>query len=260
MNVKMTGNRKPMRPYYMPTLHGGGGGSHRWWKGQPIAHEEMRAMAAMCLFTGVDGLDLWCWSGTGTHHRPEFKAGNRLMLADAFTPRAADGRTEPFRRYDVIHVLGSEKPTQTVRFQKIRTGSKELGIGEAHPEFAMPRAELARHIRPKSAPVAGMIEGLALVKPLEYIVRHGEVKIDVPAQQQFGKRLPVVRRVKLGPLHVLVTFDPNAVYGTRPKDEQTPSPNGRPREIVLENFDGVAGRTLRLPADAQTRVFVLYEQ
>ena len=45
MNIKMTGNKKPVRPYYWTLLHGGGGG-WRWWKNQPIADEEKRAMIA----------------------------------------------------------------------------------------------------------------------------------------------------------------------------------------------------------------------
>jgi hypothetical protein len=55
----------------------------------------------------------------------------------------------------------------------------------------------------------------------------------------------VVRRVKLGRVHVLVTYDPDVLHG-RPA-----------REIELSNFDGIAGRTLRLPADRETRIFVL---
>jgi len=85
------------------------------------------------------------------------------------------------------------------------------------------------------------------VKPLEYALRHGAVRIDVPAQEQFGKTLPIVRRVRCGHLHVLITYDPKVVYG------------GTPRQIVLSNFGGVEGRTLVLPADAQTRLFVLLE-
>ena len=90
-----------------------------------------------------------------------------------------------------------------------------------------------------------MIEGLALVKPLEYTLARGEVKIDVPAYEQFADTSPIVRRVKYGDVHVVITYDPQVVYG------------GEPREVVLENFDGVAGHTLTLPADGQTRIFVL---
>ena len=123
----------------------------------------------------------------------------------------------------------------------------------------MPRADFLAQMRPKSEPVAAMIEGMALVKPLEFILRHGEVKIDVPATQQFAKRLPIVRRVKLGRIHVLITYDPNVIHGTQPTGETKPPGSGKPRWIILENFDGAAGRTLELPAGAQTRAFVLIE-
>ena len=50
---------------------------------------------------------------------------------------------------------------------------------------------------------------MALAKPLEYLLRHGQVQIDIPAQRQFGQNLPVVRRVKLDRWHVLITYDPH---------------------------------------------------
>lgn len=99
----------------------------------------------------------------------------------------------------------------------------------------------------KSEPVAAMIEGMALVKPFEYLLHHGEVKIDVSAHEQFARTLPIVRRVTLGGIHVLITYDPMIVHG------------GEPRPIVLENFDGHEGLTLTLPADSETRVFALEE-
>ncbi len=61
--------KKPVRPYYWTLLHGGGGG-WRWWRGQPLANEETRAMIAMAFFTGIDGFDAWNWSGTDNHHVP----------------------------------------------------------------------------------------------------------------------------------------------------------------------------------------------
>ena len=109
----------------------------------------------------------------------------------------------------------------------------------------MPHDELLPHLRPSAEPVAAFIEGLALVKPFEYVLRHGEVKVDVPAQKQFGDELPIIRRVKLGRIHVVATYDPFVLHG------------GAPRPIVLNDFDGVRGRTLVLPADAKTRIFVL---
>ena len=260
---------KPVRPYFWTLLHGGGAG-WRWWRGQPLATEEKRAMIAMAFFTGIDGFDTWNWSGTGSHHVTPalmtkekagkqgagggdyFSSGADVMLKDGFelSPEGADAgaAAEPFRRYDVVHVLEVEEAEGTVRFQKIRPGTKGAGVGEGQPAFVMPVAELTPHLRIKSEPVAGMVEGMALVKPFEAILRRGEVKIDVPSRKQFKETLPIVRRVKLGPIHVLVTYDPRVVYG------------GEPRGIVLEDFDGRPGLTLRLPADEQTRIFVLRDE
>ena len=250
--------RKPLRPYLWTLLHGGGGG-WRWWKGQPLANEEQRAMAAMVFFTGVDGFDTWNWSGTGTHHAPPnllgkskdyFTSGADVMLKDGFE-LAPEGGAEPeaFVRYDVLHVIAADKEAGTVRFQKIRKGvRKGYGVGDDQPTFAMSAVELTPHLRLKSEPVAAMIEGMALVKPFEYILRHGEAKIDVPARRQFKQTLPIVRRVKLGKVHILATYDPKVVYG------------GEPRQVVLPDFDGHKGFTLTLPADGETRIFVLQEQ
>ncbi len=279
MNIRMTGNRKPVRPYYWTLLHGGGGG-WRWWERQPVADEEKRAMIAMGFFTGFDGFVTWNWSGTGNHHRPALRrkvkardpapgaAKHRwetsdVMVADGFRCAAEDGTPRRFERYDALHVVSVDDETGTARFQLIDKkagGKNNHGVGAGYPVYRMPAAALKKHLRAKSAPVAAMIEGMALVKPIEYLLRHGEVEIDVPAQKQFGRRLPVVRRVRLGAVHVLVTYDPNVIYGSRPEGEKTPPADGAPREIVLEDFGGVAGRTLRIPADEHTRLFVVLEE
>ena len=90
--------------------------------------------------------------------------------------------------------------------------------------------------------------GMALVKPFEHLLRHGEVKIDVSAHRQFAQTLPLVRRVELGGVHVVITYDPAVVHG------------GEPRNVVLPDFDGHRGLTLTLPADAETRIFVFEEE
>lgn len=270
MNLEMVNSApkpKPVRPYYWTLLHGGGGG-WRWWREQPLSSEETRAMTAMAFFTGIDGFDLWNWSGTGSHHTvalatpvrrtaagPDGK--NRqvtemeyhdVMVGREFKAKGEDGAEETFRRYDVLHVLSLDAAAGTVRFQKVRPGGENHGVAPKYPAFTMPEKTLRPFLRPKSEPVAAMIEGMALVKPLEGLLRRGTVKIDVPAQEQFGKTLPVVRRVKLGKWHVMATYDPKVVFG------------GAPREIVLQDFDGTKGRTLRLPADGETRVFVIRER
>lgn len=270
MNLRMVNSAprpKPVRPYFWTLLHGGGGG-WRWWRELPLSDEETRAMIAMSFFTGFDGFDTWNWSGTGSHQTPAIRTkvtrseaqpdGSKkqvtaweyhdAQLGKEFRTRAANGVEELFKRYDVIHVLGVQDPPGLVRFQKIRPKEKNAGVTNSFPVFTMKAAELLPMLRPKSEPVAAMIEGMALVKPLEYLLRHGAVKIDVPAREQFGKTLPIVRRVQLGRWHVLITYDPKVVHGDAP------------RSITLTNFAGVTGRTLRLPADSQTRVFVLEAQ
>ena len=83
--------------------------------------------------------------------------------------------------------------------------------------------------------------------------------IDVPSQQQFGERLPIVRRVRLNGVHILVTYDPNIIYGSQPVGETSPPLAGETRDITIDDFDGVVGRTLTLPADEQVRIFILRE-
>ena len=261
--VKSMAVEKPVRPYFWTLLHGGGGG-WRWWKGQPLPNEEKRAMIAMAFFTGIDGFDTWNWSGTGNHHVPPslipkkgdkdyFSSGVDVMLKDDFEwlPQGAatGAKPERFRRYDVVHVLDADETSASARFQKIRRRAKNHGVTDDQPVFVMPIEQLECHLRVKSEPVAAMIEGMALVKPFESILRHAEVKIDVPARQQFKQTLPIVRRVKLGPIHILVTYDPQVIYD-----------GGTAREIVLTDFDGHAGLNLKLPADEQTRIFVLREE
>jgi len=264
-NIRMTGNRKPVRPYYWTLLHGGGGG-WRWWRGQPLPCEEQRAMTAMAFFTGIDGFDLWNWSGTGNHHvvtfdKKAFGSEKDFVVGKPFTVISNDGRRTTLRRYDAVHVHAVDEAAKTVRFQVIdRSKPPRYGITPDRPFYTADSATFLSHMRPKSEPVAAMIEGMALVKPLEFILRHGEVKIDVPATEQFAGRLPIVRRVKLGPVHVLITYDPNVIHGTAPVGEKQQPLVGQPRWIVLEDFDGVAGRTLELPADEQTRVFVLIDE
>ena len=239
--------QKPIRPYYWTLLHGGGTG-WRWWKNQPLPNEEARAMTAMGFFTGFDGFVTWNWSGTGNHHRPgPIEKDADLMLADGFalTPTGG-GKEHRFRRYDVLHVT-AEVEEEMVTFQPIMPGEKDRGVGEDRPAYTMKREELGQHLRAKSDPVSAVIEGMALVKPVEYILRHGEAKIDVPAQRQWQEKLPVIRRVKLGPYHLVVTYDPGVVHG------------GQPRRIELEDFDGQKGLSVSLPADEKTRVFVLEE-
>ena len=51
--------------------------------------------------------------------------------------------------------------------------------------------------------------------------------------------------MQLGNIHVIATYDPQVVHGKEA------------REITLTGFAGHKGLTLKLPADEETRVFVL---
>jgi hypothetical protein len=176
-----------------------------------------------------------------------------VTVKDAFgaEPEGAGPAAAPatFKRYDAICIKSVDEKSGLVRFQRIERDNPrgKYGISDDKPVYAMHSDKLLPHLRPQSEPVAAMIEGMALVKPFEHILRRGEVKIDVSAQKQFADTLPIVRRVKLGRLHVLATYDPLW------------EEHAAPRQIVLEHFDGHEGLTLVLPADAHTRIFVLRE-
>lgn len=250
--------RKPIRPYYWTLLHGGDANVH-WWSNQPVPNEEARAWTFFCLMSGTDGFDLWNWSGTGSHHLPRpFKVKEKdewtfsdIGVKDSFACRAEGAaETQPpmqFARYDFIHVTGVDDATGLVRFQKVDryNWNAKYGLTPDQPVYAMKGDELTPHLRAESEPVAGVVEGMALAKPLEYVLSHGEVREDVSSLDQFLQTLPIVRHVQLGELHVLATYDPQVVHGQ-------PA-----REITLDDFASQKGRTLRLPADAEVRVFVL---
>lgn len=251
LNMKLIGsmdNQKPVRPYYWTLLHGGGAG-WRWWKGQPLRNEDVRAMTAMCFFTGCDGLVSWNWSGTGTHHHPTIEADADLTVKEAFQVPARDAGDDAqpaqFQRYDHVHI-NEVSEGGVVTFQRIRPNRRtaNYGVNENEPYYQMGQSELEPLLRPQSEPVSAMVEGLALVRPLEYILRHGRVGIDVSARDQFADLLPIVRRVSMDNVHIVCTYDPMW------QSEEAP------RDIALENFAGT-GLTLTLPADSRTRIFVL---
>jgi hypothetical protein len=250
---------KPVRPYFSTVLQEGGDG-WRWWRDQPLPTEEVRAMIAMAFFTGIDGIDLWNWSGRNSHHVPpsllsgdEETGGDSgpndvmlrtdlVLVPDEVTKKLAERH---FGRYDVLHIIERDYDRALVRVQSVEAGLPDRGIGRLHPTYTIPAEKLEKHLRVISEPVSAVIEGLALVKPIEYLLRHGEVHIDVDAREQWKEGLPVVRRVTFGLLHVLITYDPTVIYG------------GRPRTVTLANFAGAQGRDLEIPADAETRIFVL---
>jgi hypothetical protein len=257
---------KPIRPYYWLRYTGGGPG-WRWWRGQPLPDEEVRAMVVAGFFTGFDGPVFWEETGrdnghlppslraittSGAARPPEGNIDVAVGIPFELRPDKAGLTRAPtrFRRDDVLHVLGVDAATSRVRFQLVDPDDmkNKYAVHAGSPVYVMEESQLQRHLRPRCDAVPAMIEGLALVKPLEFILRHGRVAIDQPAQVQFASKLPVVRRVKLGPIHVLFTYDPGCIYG------------GRPRQIVLRDFDGRRGRTVRLDADRHARIYVVQEQ
>jgi hypothetical protein len=96
-------------------------------------------------------------------------------------------------------------------------------------------------------PLPAAFEALALVKPIEHLLSHGEPKADVDAQHILSDKLPIIRRVKLGSLHALMTYDPCGGNGKPP------------RTVTLTDFDAHKGLTVSIPADEHTRIFLLSE-
>lgn len=205
------------------------------------------------------------------HHRVELREGKGYSVKDTFSTSlflAAPGKTPvtSVKRYDVIHVLDIDQNTQEVFFQIAQTDPLPggpygispfgidlgwqrgpLGVFHQYPIYRSGTSMLKSHLRAKSEPVAAVIEGLALVRPFEFTLKNGEVKIDVLAQKQFYYTLPIIRRVKLGNYHIVITYDP----------QWQKFPTGR--NIVIEDFDGNQGLDLNFPADAKTRIFILHE-
>lgn len=275
------GQRKPIRPYLWLRLHGGGGVSYNWWECQQLFNEEVRAMSAMVFFTGIDGFDSWDWIAQPRYAGvPDPAEDTELMVGRAFTCAAEGGRGDHlFQRYDVVHVVGYDPATGATRFQGIERNSTGYGIvapGQTaerqdgprstmlrtpvwisdgdpkRPYYTMQRSELRQYLRPWLENVGAMVEGLALVHPIEYLLRQGRVEVDVPAQSQYARSLPIVRRVSLGRYHVIITYDPNVVYG-RLSQKSIPAGAG----LELTDFAGYPGLTLRLPADEQPRILIL---
>lgn len=259
---------KPVRPY-ISNLYTGGGGGYRWWKWLPIRNEDMMARTAMNFFTGADGLVFWSDSMVEedgilhNHHRVDLMEDKDYSVKDpfAFQPFFTPIGTTPLtsvKRYDALHVLDLDEVNQEVYFQIVQPAlPRPYGIDlewQANTTSVQPRnpiyktgiPELKNHLRAKSEPIASIIYGMALARPFEYTLKNGEVKIDVPAKVQFRDILPIVRRVKFGDYHIVISYDPQWQKAFR-----------TPRTVTLENFDGIDGLDLQIPADAKTRIFVL---
>lgn len=253
-----TVQRKPLRCYYENQCIGGNGGvrppTWAWYFNQPLMNEDMRAMAFMCFFTGANGLVLWNWSGTGNNNIPvdintEFASLGYcdVHLKDDLV--ATDQRTGlpvTFHRYDPLHITAINSGVAT--FQKIIwwDWANNYGCIPANPTYTASVADLQAHTRAPNESLAGLFEGLAMAKVVEYTLAHGRPMLDFDPQLTFKNESVVCRRVRLNEINLVATYDPKALfYGNAP------------RSVALTNFDGVPGLNVTLPADAQPRLYVL---
>ena len=239
---------KPLRPYFWTLLHGGDANQH-WWTNQPVASEESRAWTFLSMMSGIDGIDLWNWSGTGNHQIPRsITPGADIQVGETFFQLAegSEGKKTRFNRYDIVHIASLDNSNGEVRFGRIDPNETGQDAGRKQQTlYKMRVVDLIRYLRTEAEPLSGVIEGLALAKPLEYFLSHAKPVVDVSSQKQFLESLPIVRRMKLGKFNLIATYDPAVVYG------------GKPRQIELSDFDGTAGHRLSIPADAQVRFWVL---
>jgi hypothetical protein len=193
-------------------------------------------------------------------------------VKNSFTVQSESGQTKTLERYYTIEVL-EITADNVARFQVITMqGNNNYSVdrrpyyGDANnpgtitdylcwqsgdtitqPVYRMDATQLASYLRPNSESVTGVVEGLALVKTLEYTLSHGIPIADVSSQSEFMSADPIVRRVKKGRYNIIATYDPQ--WQSYPQW----------RQIALNNFDGQNGLALSLPADKQTRFFITEE-
>ena len=244
--------KKPIRPYFWPLISGGGKGD-RWWREIPHPNEDQLAMIAMSFFTGTDGIVIWNWSGTSSHHKPSSDSFNgkknkgfhTVMVGKPFRMSKADGSFEIFQRYDCLHVTNVGNGSMS--FQKIDPAAKKTnyGISPNSYTFNANSAALRNYLRPRSEPISAVVEGLALIKPFEYSLKTGTPKIDHDAPTDFRKYNPLLRRVVNGNYHLVITYDPRSFR------------TGEKRPVKVQNFAGRDGLDLIFPADEHPRIFVV---
>lgn len=239
-------------------------------RAQPLPLRDVRAMFAMAFFTGIDGVVQWNWAERWNHHEPPVLESlgsdaympRTLMVGSPFSAplsgrprrRLPARRRETFERYELLHLLDVDTETGLARFQRLPAQALDADqfppdIPDNSPIYSLPASELRAHLRPFTETVAAMVEGLAMLKPFEDLIREGTPVIDIPARKQYELELPIIRRIQLGNQHLIATYDPFA---------RTHS--NAPRTIELTDFNGIEGRTLQLPADHQLRLFILREE
>ncbi|MGE0432816.1 MAG: hypothetical protein AB7S36_11195 [Planctomycetota bacterium] len=236
--------QKPVRPYFWNLLHGGGP-DWRWWRGQAVRDEDMVAQAALSFFTGIDGEVLWGWSGTTDHTLPTIEVDADVVLEKALPTKDESDASVVFNRYDVLHVVSIAADEATV--QVVDKSNPTLLVGAGKPVYTVQVADLQAAVRSGVASVDQFIEGMCMAFFFEEFLHRGELHSDVSSQQQFEQRLPIVRRVSWGQYHVIATYDP--------RFEEYPGG----RTITIDDVDGVAGRSLVLPADGKVRFFLVHD-
>lgn len=226
-----------------------------WLRIQPLPTEDLRAMFALQLFTGVDGLVQWNWAGRLNQHQPPSLKPPKstraawenhvVQVGTPFRAQGADGtHAREFTRYDFLRIVHAPTNHEDAAFAPVDPTVPMTNQIDDAPLYRMPGDKLSARLRPTSEAVAAMVEGLALVKPFEAILAEGQPVIDVPARKQYEENLPIVRRVVCGHLHLIATYDPLTIHGHPP------------RSVTLHNI-GHKHTTLNLPADQQIRIFVI---
>ncbi|NQU40342.1 MAG: LamG domain-containing protein [Lentisphaerae bacterium] len=254
------GLQTPQRPFFWNQLHGGGGG-WRWWAGQPVYGEDYRAMTGLAFFTGIDGVVQWGWSANDYHSSPPvLAAGKSAIVSEAFTVTPEGGGTaHTFERNHPIYILGITG--SDARFQALPTGeyysfpqvdatptNAVYDDGDyQYPVYARNADSLRADLVPMTEPIRYAIEGLAMVKLVEGSLKHGVPTIDPTASAYaYNNGLPLVRHVRLGDVHLLASFNPR----WRTDGATT---------VTLEDFAGISGLDIVVPADENLRFFVLHE-
>jgi hypothetical protein len=239
-----TAQRKPLRPYFSNQIFSGTS-AWRWFAGQGVPTEEMRAESLLNAFTQYDGMVLWNWSGTANDNLPPILAtGIDVMVKDgSFVAAREGGGTQGFARYDALHVTNVDS-SGNVQFQLIDKSSfPNYGTGAAFPFYDSTVTAMTPHLRAQSEPLAGLFEGLAMAKLIEWNLRNDIPLVDFASQQTFDQQLPILRHLTNGDLHIVATYDPQVVYGQ-------PA-----RNVTVNNFNAVAGLSLTFAADSQVRLY-----
>jgi hypothetical protein len=249
--------RRPIRPYFMHVLMNRT--SWLWWQQMPLPTEEARAAACLGLFTGIDGEDWWgyCDYHSNLQLPPDVAKGLSdngycdVMVKDTLTgTNVATSATRTFTRYDALHVTALDTTTGVATFQFIVKDDRpnNWGVGATYPYYTAKLTDMTPHLRSYNDDWPGIFEGLAMAKQVEYFLKYGTImRNDFDYATVYENMLPIGRRVKLGSVSIVATYDPLVVV----------NPTMTRRNVVYTNFDGVAGLNLTFPADAQVRIWVI---